>query len=133
MTDCFETCAEPAALTKPAIDRPAVNETSSAVVCVAVSGTAKLKPRALKSSEATLVDVDCTSVRSETNRSIPGIPTSARGSDGELEVGEAIQAVLHRRKAERDTRSGDADRARDDRLVIGGEAAADADEQATRP
>ena len=41
VTDCFETCAEPAAETKPAIERPAVKATSSAVVCVAVSGTLK--------------------------------------------------------------------------------------------
>src|SRR4051812_26748698 len=58
-TDCFDTCALPAALTKPAIETPAVNATSSAVVCVAVSGTLKERPRTLKSIEATLVDVDC--------------------------------------------------------------------------
>ena len=58
-----------------------------------------------------------------------GDPDERGVGDGELEVGEAIQAVLDRGEAERDTRGADPDRARDDRLVISREAATDTDEQ----
>ena len=65
LTVWFETWTVPLAATNPeAIWTPSVAWMSSEVVCVAVSGTAKLRPRTLKSSEATLVEVDCTKVRS---------------------------------------------------------------------
>ena len=103
--------------------------TSSAVVCVAVSGTAN------EQAEGAEVERSNTRRGRLHQRQIadeevdPRDPDQRGARDGELEVGEAIQAVLDRGEAERHTRRADPDRARNDRLVIRREAATDTDEQ----
>ena len=102
---------------------------SSAVVCVAVSGTLKERPSALKSSEATLVEVDCTSVRSLTKRSMPGMPTSeALATESSRSVKLSRPSLTEAKRSET-PEALMPDGAGDDRLVIGAQRTADTDEQ----